>query len=237
MTYSELKTNIANYLNRSDLTSQMDMFIDNVEGEINRRVRRKEMIKRATATADAQYLSLPTDWLEGINVEITSNDFSPILQQSIESLDIYRKSINNKTGQPVYFAFVDDTMELAPTPDTSYTLQLTYYSKITALSDNNTSNFLSNNHPDVYLYGALKHASIYLMEDERVAMFSQLFLCKEEGLMAKLRKTFIIGVTTRKYYGRIFRLFRGQSFRPCVWWRSLHSTINIICRIIYCSTN
>jgi hypothetical protein len=175
MTYSELKTNIANYLNRSDLTDQMDMFIDNVEGEVNRRVRRKEMIKRATATADAQYLSLPNDWLEAINVEITSNNFSPILQQSIESLDIYRKSINNKTGQPVYFAFVDDTMELAPTPDASYTLQLTYYGKIDALSDSNTSNFLSNNHPDVYLYGALKHASIYLMEDERVAMFSQLF--------------------------------------------------------------
>ena len=179
MTYSELKTNIANYLNRSDLTDQMDMFIDNVEGEVNRRVRRKEMIKRATATADAQYLSLPNDWLEAINVEITSNNFSPILQQSIESLDIYRKSINNKTGQPVYFAFVDDTMELAPTPDASYTLQLTYYGKIDALSDSNTSNFLSNNHPDVYLYGALKHASIYLMEDERVAMFSQLF---EEAL-------------------------------------------------------
>jgi hypothetical protein len=205
MTYSELKTNIANYLNRSDLTSQMDMFIDNVEGEINRRVRRKEMIKRATATADAQYLSLPTDWLEGINVEITSNDFSPILQQSIESLDIYRKSINNKTGQPVYFAFVDDTMELAPTPDTSYTLQLTYYSKITALSDNNTSNFLSNNHPDVYLYGALKHASIYLMEDERVAMFSQLFeKALEELKMEQEKAEFGKGslMQRRRSYGK-----------------------------------
>jgi hypothetical protein len=205
MTYSELKTNIANYLNRSDLTGQMDMFIDNVEGEINRRVRRKEMIKRATATADAQYLSLPTDWLEGINVEITSNDFSPILQQSIESLDIYRKSINNKTGQPVYFAFVDDTMELAPTPDTSYTLQLTYYSKVDALSDSNTSNFLSNNHPDVYLYGALKHASIYLMEDERVAMFSQLFeKALEELKMEQEKAEFGKGslMQRRRSYGK-----------------------------------
>jgi len=205
MTYSELKTNIANYLNRSDLTNQMDMFIDNVEGEVNRRVRRKEMIKRATATADAQYLSLPTDWLEGINVEITSNDFSPILQQSIESLDIYRKSINNKTGQPVYFAFVDDTMELAPTPDTSYTLQLTYYSKIDALSDSNTSNFLSNNHPDVYLYGALKHASIYLMEDERVAMFSQLFeKALEELKMEQEKAEFGKGslMQRRRSYGK-----------------------------------
>jgi len=205
MTYSELKTNIANYLNRSDLTGQMDMFIDNVEGEVNRRVRRKEMIKRATATADAQYLSLPTDWLEGINVEITSNDFSPILQQSIESLDIYRKSINNKTGQPVYFAFVDDTMELAPTPDTSYTLQLTYYSKVDALSDSNTSNFLSNNHPDVYLYGALKHASIYLMEDERVAMFSQLFeKALEELKMEQEKAEFGKGslMQRRRSYGK-----------------------------------
>lgn len=205
MTYSELKTNIANYLNRSDLTSQMDMFIDNVEGEINRRVRRKEMIKRATATADAQYLSLPTDWLEAINVEITSNNFSPILQQSIESLDIYRKSINNKTGQPVYFAFVDDTMELAPTPDASYTLQLTYYGKIDALSDSNTSNFLSNNHPDVYLYGALKHASIYLMEDERVAMFSQLFeKALEELKMEQEKAEFGKGslMQRRRSYGK-----------------------------------
>ena len=175
MNYSELKTNIANYLNRSDLTGQMDMFIDNVEGELNRRVRTKEMIKRATATADAQYLSLPTDWLEGINVEIASNNFSPLFQQSVESLDVYRKSINNSTGQPVYYAFVDSTIELAPTPDSSYTLQLTYYSKVDALSDSNTSNFVLANHPDVYLYGALKHASIYLMEDDRVAMFSALF--------------------------------------------------------------
>jgi len=175
MTYAELKTAIANYLNRSDLTSDIDTFIDNVEAELNRRLRTKDMIKRATATADKQYLTVPTDWIEAINVEITSNDFSPLFQQSIESLDVYRKSNNNSTGQPVYFAMVDDSIELAPTPDAEYTLQLTYYAKISALSDSNTSNFVSVSHPDVYLYGALKHASIFLMEDERIPMFTQQF--------------------------------------------------------------
>ena len=175
MTYAELKTAIANYLNRSDLTSDIDTFIDNVEAELNRRLRTKDMIKRATATADSQYLTVPTDWLEAINVEITSNNFSPLFQQSIESLDVYRKSNNNSTGQPVYFAMVDDSIELAPTPDAEYTLQLTYYAKISALSDSNTSNFVSVSHPDVYLYGALKHASIFLMEDERIPMFTQQF--------------------------------------------------------------
>ena len=47
MTYAELKTNIANYLNRSDLTSYIDTFIDSTEAELNRRLRTKEMIKRA----------------------------------------------------------------------------------------------------------------------------------------------------------------------------------------------
>ena len=168
MTYAELKTNIANYLNRSDLTSYIDTFIDSTEAELNRRLRTKEMIKRATATADSQYLTVPTDWQEAINIEITSNNFSPLFQQSIESLDVYRKANNNITGQPIYYAMVDDSIELAPTPDSSYTLQLTYYAKITALSDSNTTNFVSTDHPDLYLYGCLKHASIFLMEDERI---------------------------------------------------------------------
>jgi len=205
MTYAELKTAIANYLNRSDLTSDIDTFIDNVEAELNRRLRTKDMIKRATATADSQYLSVPTDWIEAINVEITSNDFSPLFQQSIESLDVYRKANNNSTGQPVYFAMVDDSIELAPTPDAEYTLQLTYYAKISALSDSNTSNFVSVSHPDVYLYGALKHASIFLMEDDRIPMFTQQFeKALEEMRMEQEKAAFGKGslMMRRRTYGK-----------------------------------
>ena len=205
MTYSELKTSIANYLNRSDLTSDIDTFIDNVEAELNRRLRSKDMIKRATATADSQYLTVPSDWLEAINIEITANNFSPLFQQSIESLDVYRKANNNSTGQPVYYAMVDDSIELAPSPDSSYTLQLTYYAKISALSDSNTSNFVSASHPDVYLYGALKHASIYLMEDERIPMFTQQFeKALEEMRLAQEKSAFGKGslMMRRRTYGK-----------------------------------
>ena len=205
MTYAELKTNIANYLNRSDLTSYIDTFIDSTEAELNRRLRTKEMIKRATATADSQYLTVPTDWQEAINVEITSNNFSPLFQQSIESLDVYRKTNNNAVGQPVYYAMVDDSIELAPTPDSSYTLQLTYYGKIDPLSDSNTSNFVSNDHPDVYLYGSLKHASIFLMEDERIPLFTTQFeKALEEIRLEQEKAAFGKGslMQRRKTYGK-----------------------------------
>lgn len=205
MTYSELKDNIKSFLNRSDLTdAQLDIFIDQTEAELNRKLRTKEMIKRANATADSQYLSLPTDWLEVINVEITS-DFRPLFQQSLESLDVYRRSNDNVVGQPVYFAVMDDALELAPTPDTSYTLQLTYYEKIPALSSSNTSNFLSTNNPDIYLYGALKHASVFLMEDDRVALFTQQFdKALEQLRLAQEKAEFGKGslVNRRRTYGR-----------------------------------
>jgi|TARA_Y100000361_G_scaffold129534_1_gene125063 hypothetical protein len=206
MTYAELKTNIANYLNRSDLTSEIDIFIDNTEAELNRRLRVADMIKRATATAEGQYLSLPTDWLEAINIEITSNDFRPLMQMSIESLDVYRKSINNKNGQPIYYAIVDNTLELAPIPDASYTLQLTYYGKIDALSDSNTSNFVSTGNPDLYLYGALKHASIFLMEDERVPLFTAQFeKALEEMRLEQEKAEFGKGslMQRRRTYGKV----------------------------------
>ena len=133
MTYAELKTEIANFLNRSDLTSQMDFFIDQTEAEINRRLRVSTTVKRATATASGQYITVPTDWLEAINIVLTGSPYSPLFQLSIESMDVYRKSINSATGSPVYFAMVDDTIELCPAPDTDREEELTYYAKITAL--------------------------------------------------------------------------------------------------------
>ena len=205
MTYAELKTNIANYLNRSDLTSVIDSFIDSTEAEFNRRLRVKGMIKRATATLTGQYLAVPTDWLEAINLQIDSGDFSPLFQQSIESMDVYRKANDNVTGQPIYFALVDDSIEFAPTPDGSYTVQLTYYGKIDALSDSNTSNFLSTGYSDVYLYGCLKHASIYLMEDERVPLFTAQFeKALEEMRLEQEKAEFAKGslMQRRRTYGK-----------------------------------
>jgi hypothetical protein len=43
-TYSNLKTSIANYLNRSDLTSYLGDFITLTEARLNRELRVREMV-------------------------------------------------------------------------------------------------------------------------------------------------------------------------------------------------
>jgi len=43
------------------------------------------------------------------------------------------------------------------------------------LSDSNTSNTILTRHPDAYLYGSLGAAGVYLMDDQKTALYEQLF--------------------------------------------------------------
>ena len=205
MTYDEIKTKVAEYLNRTDLTSQMDMFIDLTESDINKVIKHQDLIKRANAVAETQYTQLPSDWSRVINVELNTSDHTTLLQQSTESLDLKRTSIDNVSGRPEYFAITDNAIELCPTPDTNYELQLTYYANIPELSSSNTTNVVSDKFPDVYIYGCCKHASVFLMEDERVRMFQTLFdKALEEVRLQQERASFGVGslIPRRKKYGK-----------------------------------
>ena len=89
---------------------------------------------------------------------------------------------------------------------------MTYYAEIPALSSTVSENFLSRTAPDVYLYGALKHASVYLMEDERIQFFAgqfekaieELRIQQQQGAFGKgsllVRKRTYGGKTKPQYY-------------------------------------
>ncbi|MBR52349.1 hypothetical protein CMK19_01100 [Candidatus Poribacteria bacterium] len=78
-------------------------------------------------------------------------------------------------GRPEFYAVVDGSFELFPTPDADYVVELVYYENIPDLAANNT-NWLLTNYPDAYLYGSLLHSSPYLQEDQRVAVWNTLYL-------------------------------------------------------------
>ena len=63
-TYAELKTSIANFLARDDLTNEIDDFIDLAESQdISRELETRSQDTRTTltTTADNAYVSLPSD--------------------------------------------------------------------------------------------------------------------------------------------------------------------------------
>jgi len=174
-TYSGLKTTIADYLNRDDLTSIVPSFITLAEAKFNRKLRMRQMIKRATATIDTQYFAYPADWLQAKEFILNTNPITYMEFVTDKQANELRQNQIIATGKPSYYTIIGTQIEVIATPDTGYTGELTYYGKISALSDSNTSNWLLAYAPDLYLYGALLEAAPYLKDDERLGTWSTLY--------------------------------------------------------------
>jgi hypothetical protein len=173
--YSDLKTTVANYLGRSDLTSQIPDFISLAEIRLNRNLRIRQMLKNATAstTGGDPTVGLPSDFLELRDIYIAGN---PRITLSYLSPSAFSRDARaDQSGRPVFYTMSGAEFVLAPLPDTTYTLTMLYYAKPTALSDANPSNVFMANAADCLLYGALLEAEPYLMNDARLAVWSQLF--------------------------------------------------------------
>lgn len=169
-TYTELKAEIADWLNRQNLTAQIPSFIRLLESQVQRQVRTHDMLKRATADLADQFIALPSDFLGVKNVQLNTDPVTRLEYKPIGDLDYARARLS--TAQtPKYYAILGNTIEVAPVPDTTYQIEITYYSTIPSLSDSVATNWLLTKHPDIYLFGSLLQAAPYLKDDERVPMW------------------------------------------------------------------
>lgn len=174
-TYADLKTSVADFLNRDDLTSVVPTFIRLAESRIDRELRHWRMEGRSTAELDTQYSAIPADFLQPIRLQITDAPTSEVSPISTAQMLQLRSERNDRVGRPTNYALTAGGLELYPTPDVTYAASLVYYARVPALSDSNTSNWLLAEAPDVYLYGALVHAAPYLKDDARMAIWEAMF--------------------------------------------------------------
>lgn len=181
-TFAELKSSIADFLNRDDLTSVIPDFITLAEAEMSRKLRHWRMERRSTAVLDTQYSALPNDFYEPIRLSITSGDTYTLELANLNELSNQRMRNLNTSGRPKLYAITDGTIEVWPAPDGQYTLEMVYYSDIDALTTSNTSNWVLQYYPDAYLYGALIHSAPFLGEDARMTTWAALFQSAIDGI-------------------------------------------------------
>jgi len=176
-TFATLKTAVADFLNRDDLTSAIENFIALAEAQINRDIRHLNMETRSSGSISKndEYMKTPSDWLETIRLHLTANGTSPLDLMSRASMADKRASNEDASGTPTHYTHADGQIQLYPTPSADTKLELLYYAKPTALSSSNANNWLLLEAPDVYLYGALLHSAPYLGEDERIAVWAQMY--------------------------------------------------------------
>lgn len=201
--YTTLVSTVADYLNRQDLSAQIPTFIQLAEADLNTRLRCREMIVRATTTNDDEYVRLPLDYLEGINLQLVGGQ-SPLRYITLDEADI----VNARQGytSPTFYSLMNGAIELVPPPATGVDveIEMVYYGKITALSESNQTNWLLLKAPDVYLYGALVHAAPFLMDDQRISVFGSFYSQRVEALNDESQKSLHSGsplvARTRRVY-------------------------------------
>ena len=176
-TYTELKSTIANWLNRSDLTSEIaEDFIVLAEADFNSKLRIRQMHSQTTITIDSETESTPTGFLQVRDFYILSNNdkyalnyLSPAQMDSIKGTSM--------SGLPVAYTILGSTFRFTPRPADSYSGILNFYKKFDALSVSNPSNYILTDHPAIYLYGSLFHASNFLggIDPNQSQQWSQMY--------------------------------------------------------------
>ncbi|MGB9116824.1 phage adaptor protein [Bradyrhizobium sp.] len=173
---TSLQAAVTEYLARDQdatLIARIPTFIQLAEAKFNRQLFVRQMEQRSTALIDTtssepEFISLPSDFQSMRRVRLSGVTGKPCLEfKSGTQMDEYRFGISDVAAKPRYFTVFGDEIELAPTPDQNYTVEMIYRTNIPSLGTN-ADNWLLALAPDLYLYGALLESAPYIKEDGRI---------------------------------------------------------------------
>lgn len=166
-TYAGLKSAIASWAHRTDLTSQIPDFVALAEADISRDVRVQAMESLATGTLTGETLAFPTRFLESRRLTINGKVCKYRDPERYQELKDAGSTVNVYTiiGQSFYI--------LQGTNGDAYTLL--YAAMFAGLSGDSDTNWLLTNHPNVYLFGALKHANAWTQDDQAMGRAAAMY--------------------------------------------------------------
>ena len=124
--------------------------IARAEAVFNRELRCPKMETETQITAEDEQTALPTDFLQLRSVYVEGSPDNPLNSMSPASLrGLYR----GEAGIPMAYAIENRRLVLGPVGEATVTLL--YYGRVPSLTDSNPSNWLLEEHPDVYLHQVL----------------------------------------------------------------------------------
>lgn len=172
-------------------------FIALAEAQMQREIRHHKMMQRAEADINTRYFILPTDWLETARFHVTGDRPTRLELTSMDDMLQLRELNSNAGGRPTHYTHAGNQLELFPTPNASYNVELLYFQKIPPLGANTSTNWLLTSHPDVYLYGALMQASPFLEADQRLQIWAGLYRGAVDAINTESKKARYSGAGMR----------------------------------------
>lgn len=180
MTYATLQGDIAQFLQRDDLTATIPTFVRYATAAFNRVLRTPEMESRALTSVGSEFTAVPVDFLEiRAAIDEDGNELRYVAAQQFATVVDRAPLID----APIY-TIEDMQIRVYPVPDTAYDLTILYYQRIPDFVSGTDTNWLLRDSPDAYLYGSLVHARLFLNDDQRVAMVQRMY----DAALAEIRR-------------------------------------------------
>ena len=167
-TLTTLTASIQEWTQNDEATfvAEIPFFIRNAEERILKVVDLDYFRKNVTGTMTSgnKFLEKQSDYLATFSlsyVKDSANVF--LLQKDVNYIQEFTPNPST-TGSPRFYSSFDvDTFIIAPTPDSSYSVELHYYYRPASLTtDNSGSTWISTNAPDALLYAALIEAYTFM---------------------------------------------------------------------------
>ena len=175
--YTTLKNEIASYLNRTDLSSYLDTFIDLAESRMARDLRLREMETidtSITTVSGTQSYDLPTGYLEMRYAALQTSPYTFLTYLAPpDFMRVY--NAGEGSGSPTHYTIIGSKIYLGMQPDAAKVLELGFFKRPTGLSSTNADNLVLTNFPDLYLYACLAESEPFLMNDERLQVWASLY--------------------------------------------------------------
>lgn len=176
-TYADLKTAVASWLKRDDLTANIPDYILLAQRRIEHTLRVPEMeaTLSITATTSASVITLSASTLALRYIHVSGQRGSllnpPVTPETFEC----EYSDIGSSSYPVWWTKEGQNLRIAPVPTASVTLIARAYRRLADLSATADTNLLLQRAPALYLYGALIESAPFLGHDQRTALWSQMW--------------------------------------------------------------
>jgi hypothetical protein len=182
-TYAELKTQVAAWLHRNDLTDRIPTFIEFATHRLTRSITSPRMEASTTLSVVNGTATLPTNFRSAVAMTLGTVEYKAITAADMRAMD----QGGIRPTYPVY-SIVNNQIKVYPADSSSPTF--IYTVQLTTLAADADTNWVLQDYPDVYLMASLAEARKFVLDDNRLVQYEQMTIARIDELNRNERRNF-----------------------------------------------
>lgn len=215
MDYSTIQARVAEYLDRTDLTTHIQNWINDCRKDIALKYDFDYLYVEAsisTSAGSATY-SLPQDYLGHLTIFAGSKKLTRVGPREFDELygnndddesnvvwltsETSQRDSATPSGAPDYYIDRGMYIQLWPIPDNTYTVLMKYYAQPADFTIGTDEDYVSRFHFEAIIYGAALRGAVFLDDDVKIQIFTQSYTTTVQEIIKREKEKYAKDMTVR----------------------------------------